>query len=254
VRLFVVGAVTLVAGTARGDGELGLAVGELEARLVLERNITLRSQGRPTALAPDAWVGVAPRWTVGLVHSNVALGLVDTGASLCVKQDDYGCDRTYRGSGVDVRWSWRSGVLAVAPRGRLLARDVEPWKPALALGALVRWTRGPFSITGDPYLRFGLGNRDQGNRDAFVIPVWFAVQPIERWRLALHTGVDGEFATWSDGWHGPFAIATALDAARKPGWKIEVGLEIGFHSLLGPQNSYKERALSMWVGWRGQAW
>ena len=46
--------------------------------------------------------------------------------------------RVRPGSAVDVRWSWREGPLAVAPRARLLLRDVDPWKPAVTAGALVR--------------------------------------------------------------------------------------------------------------------
>ena len=252
---FVVGAALILhAAGARADATdlvarpLVLEPGVLEARLVLERNMTLRSMGAPMSLAPDLWFGLDSRWTVGLVHSNGALGLVATGASICVKQDDYGCDRTYRGGGIEARWSWRTGALAVAPRGRLLARDVEPWKPAIAVGALVRWTRGRFAIASDPYFRFGLGNRDLGNRDALVIPIWFVVQPTCHWSIALHTGIDGELATALDGWHGPFALTTTVVLPHA----FEVGAELGFPSLLGPQNSFKERAFHVWVGWRGR--
>ncbi|MEJ7602343.1 MAG: hypothetical protein WKG01_30890 [Kofleriaceae bacterium] len=256
MRLFVGAAICLQLGVARAEPAdlvtqpLVLDVGALHARLVLERNVSLRSQGAPTSLAPDLWVGVAPRWQVGLVHSHAALGLLETGASLCVKQDPYGCDRLYRGGGIEARWSWKQGAFAVAPRGGLIARDVEPWKPAAIGGAAVRWTRGRFGITSDPYLRIGLASRGLGNRDALVIPVWFAMQPSCRWTVAVRTGVDGELATWKDGWHVPFALAVT---ARPPAG-LEVGIELGFQSLLGPQNSYKERALQMWVGWRGQVW
>ena len=256
MRLFVGAAICLQLGVASAESDdvvtrpLVLEVGELHGRLVLERNVSVRAKGAPTSLAPDLWVGVAPRWQIGLVHSHAAIGLLDAGASLCVTEEAYGCDRLYRGGGIEARWSWKQGPLAVAPRGGLLARDVEPWKPAMFAGAAVRWTRGRFAIASDPYVRIGLGNRGLGNRDALVVPVWLAMQPTCRWSVALRTGVDGELATWKDGWHVPLGVAlTAL-----PPGGLEVGMELGFQSLLGPQNSFKERALQVWVGWRGSVW
>lgn len=226
---------------------LGLAPGEIEARGVVELSLGSGAIAAPISLAPDAWLGIAPRWTVGIVHSAQSLGLIASGATLCFRgRPPLGCDRIYNGSGVDARWSWREGPLAVAPRARFLVRDTDPWKPAVTAGALVRWTRGRFAITGDPYLRLGLANRDRGNRAALVVPVWLAVQPTCRWLIALHTGADGDLAVLRDGWSGPLGLAVEARAAAHLG----VSVEGGFRQLVGPQHDVHDRTLAIALAWR----
>lgn len=225
---------------------LVLEAQQLEAQLGLEINLQTRRFGEPLSLAPDLWYGVTRRWTVGLFHGNQSVDRIEAGATFCVRQLDRRCESTYHGSGLDVRWSWREGPLAIAPRARLVLREIDPLKPALTLGALVRWTRGRFMIASDPYLRHGLANRDLGNRAALMLPVWFGVQPTCRWLVALHTGWDSELATWRDGWHVPFALLVRARATTA----IDVSVEAGFPSLLGPQNNYKTAAAIITVGWR----
>jgi hypothetical protein len=245
------GAVLAAARPARAEPRdlvarlLGLLRGELDAQLVAE--VSLRPLAEPGSLAPDVWYGAAPRLTIGLVHSARSLGLIDDGATLCFRgRPPASCDRVYRGSGVDARYSWREGPLAVAPRARLLLRDIDPVKPAVTAGALVRWTRGRFAITSDPYLRLGLANRDLGNRAALVVPVWLAVQPTRRWAVALHTGWDGELAILGDGWHASIGLGTEVRV-----WsRLHVAAEAGFRSLLGPQHDLKSRTLALAIAWR----
>ena len=226
---------------------LALPRGGVEAHLVAELSLRPYELAAPTSLAPDVWLGVSRRWTVGVVHSAQSLGLVGDGATFCFRgRPPFGCDRAYNGSGVDARWSWREGPLAVAPRARLVMRDVEPWKPAATAGALVRWTRGRYAVSADPYLRLGLANRARGNRAALVVPIWLAVQPTCRWLIALHTGWDGELAVLRDGWHGPLALAVEVRAPAR----FHVAAEAGFRSLIGPQHDLGARTLAITLAWR----
>jgi len=225
---------------------LVLPAGGFEARLTAEINLQKNRYGRPLSLAPDLWYGVTPRWTIGLVHSNPSVDRIDANATFCLRRFQTRCDRLYRGSGLDVRWSWKSGDFAVAPRARLLVRDVDPIKPAVTLGTQLRWTRGRFAVESDPYLRLGLANRDEGNRAALFVPIWLAVQPTCRWLLAIHTGWDAELAIARDGFHIPFGLVIRARATSQ----LDVGVEAGFTSLLGPQNNIKQRAALVTVGWR----
>ena len=225
---------------------LVLEAGELDARLTVEANLQLGRYGRPLSLAPDVWFGVTDRWTIGIAHSNASLDRIDADASFCVREFPSICDRPYRGGHVDVRWSAREGALAIAPRARFLIRDVDPVKPAVTLGALVRWTHGRFRVMSDPYLRLGVANTDLGNRAAAVIPVWLGVQPTCRWLIELHTGWDGDLAVFADGWHIPFGLVARAAATAH----VDVSVEAGFASLLGPQNNIKQRAVMVTVGWR----
>lgn len=226
---------------------LVLDAGEIDARLSIEMNLLPRRFAQPLSLAPDLWYGVTDRWTVGVIHSNQSLGRIDSVATFCVRQLVGQCETPYHGSGVDVRWSWRSGALAIAPHGRVLLRGIDPIKPAVTLGAAVRWTGGRFAISSDPYLRLGLANLDRGNRAALVVPVWLAVQPTCRWLVAVHTGWDGELATIRDGWHIPVALVVRARVTAQ----VEIGVEAGYRSLLGPQNNNGQSAAIVTVGWRG---
>lgn len=219
---------------------------QVEAQLTADINLAPGLFAEPVSLAPDVWFGVLPEVTVGLIHSNPSVDRFSPGATFCVVTEPFLCPDAYHGSGIDVRYSARAGELAVAPRGRFLIRQIDPMKPALTLGALVRWTRGRYAITSDPYLQLGLANTDRGNRHALFVPLMFSVQPLARWELALRTGFNSDLAVIKDGWHVPIAIATRvrIDA------HFDVGMMLGFASLLGPQNTAKERALFFMLGYR----
>jgi hypothetical protein len=215
----------------------------VQASLTVEYSLISRSVGTPLAIAPDLWVGATEQVTVGVIHSSQSVDRIGARSSFCVRQSELTCDRAYQGSGIDVRYRLRDHVV---PRVRVLVRDVDPWKPAVTVGTLARWSRGRFQIRTDPYLRFGLANRDQGNRAAFVLPVWFGVQPTCRWLVELHTGADGDFAVLRDGWHMPLGILVTARATRQ----IDVVVEGGFSQLYGPQIDLNQRAVMVTASYR----
>lgn len=241
----------LLAGTAAGSPDelvarpLVLAPGAVDLRLTAEVAVLYRRGTSLVSLAPDAWLGITDRFTLGLVHSDASLDRIGTGGSLCVAGAAR-CDHVYRGSGLDLRYDAVAGTFAVAPRMRFLIRDVDPFKPAVTLGALVRWTRGRFAITCDPYVRVPLANGVLGNRASLVVPIWLAIQPAAGWLVAAHTGYDADFAVFLEGGHGPFSVlATARATAA-----LELTVEAGWGQLLGPQHDAKTGTILATVGWR----
>ena len=77
------------------------------------------------------------------------------------------------------------------------------------------------------------------------MPIALAVQPTCGWAIALRTGWNSDLAVWRDGWHVPVAIGAQARITAQ----VEVSALLGFASLLGPQNTPKERALFVTVGW-----
>jgi hypothetical protein len=246
----------LPAGALRGPAKPDLAIvlgaGELALDLTLEVNLAFSSKARPLSLAPDLWLGATSRLTIGLVHSNASVDRFEPGGSVCLRQDEtrYYCDRTYRGSGLDARYAAitgaLSGALSVAPRARVLVRDVDPFKPAVTLGALAAWSAGRYAVRTDPYLQIGLASTGAGNRAQLWLPLQLAVQPTCGWEVALHTGWNSELAVIRDGWKVPLALGVRARATTH----VDIGATLGFASLLGPQNTPKQRVLFVSVGWR----
>lgn len=253
----VLGAACLVASpAARAEPDdlvarpLTLDAGELELRLTASINSDQVAIARPVSLAPDAWFGVSPRWTVGLIHSDQSLDQIATTGSFCIRDSQLGtCAHRYQGSGIDVRFAAVEGALdgelAIAPRLRAVIRDIDPFKPAVALGASMRWTRGRFAIASDPYLRLPLANHALGNSAAIALPLWFAVQPAVGWMIAVRTGFASDLVVVSDGGHVP----VALDVSARVTEDIDGGLEVGWGSLIGPQEEARTVTVMVMVGW-----
>jgi hypothetical protein len=225
---------------------LVLDEGAVDLRLTAEIGVRQGRLAQPLSFAPDAWSGVAPGWTVGVIHSDTSVDQIEAGASLCVRDSFVPtCSHPYRGSGVDVRFGALGGAFALAPRARLLVRDIDPFKPALTLGALVRWTRGRFAIASDPYVRLPLANRELGNRASLSIPLWLSVQPARGWMITAHTGFDADFAVLRDGSHGPFGLGVIASVTRE----VDLALELGWARLFGPQYDAKVGAILIAAGW-----
>lgn len=255
LRVLALGALTAGLGTtARADSPddlvtrpLVLAPGAVELRLTASINVQIRSVGVPLSLAPDAWWGVLPRLTLGVIHSDASLDQFATSGSFCIRQSAIStCERFYHGSGLDVRYGALDGDLAVAPRLRLLVRETDPFKPAVTLGALVRWVHGRFAIVSDPYLRLPLANHELGNASAIMLPLWLEVQPAPRWLIALHTGFDAELVVLRDGGHGAFGVEVTTRARDD----LDVGISAGWGSLLGPQHDARHGTAMISAAWR----
>ncbi len=231
---------------------LVLEPGQVSAEAVLEVDLYPGLVGRPISLAPDAWVGITDRLTVGIVHSDPALDRFAITASICLQgatEDPYVCERTYAGGALDVLWSLQDGALAIAGRARVIVRgpDVDPvWKPALAAGLLVRWTRGRWAIVGDPYVQGPLANGSHGNGAALFFPITATVQPAARWAIDLRTGLDGVLADFGE----KFRVPVWIGGRRMVTNHLEVGAALGFYQLLGPQETTNDRALFATIGWR----
>ncbi len=239
MRALLVATLLTVAARAHAEPAV-LGRGELYARLVTEVDLSPRTHLRPMSLAPDLWFGVTDALTVGVIHSETSVDRIAAGSSFCVRELATSCSGIYRGGGLDVRVRWTPRVTWHA---RALLRDLDPVKPAITAGALIRWDRGQAFVASDPYLRIGLGNREAGNREALVVPVWIGRRLGDRAELSLHTGIDGDLAVWRDGCHVPIGVRFVVTPARA----IELGVEGGFTSLLGPQNTLGQRAIGVFA-------
>jgi hypothetical protein len=252
VRRAIVLAVLASASIARADAvlpggdELVLAPDEIATRITVEVELARGLRGTPTSVAPDLWLGLGSRLTVGIIHSNASLSRIDRASSFCFGHDDvYGCDRTYHNAGAEARYLLRDGSLAVAAHTRFLIRDVDPWKPAVTAGAAVRWSHGRWTLSSDPYLRIGIANTDRGNRTNVMLPLVAALRVIARTEVAVHTGYDSDVKVWHDGFHIPLALTARAIVTDH----VELGVTGGFTSAFGPQDTLTRSTIWFWFAW-----
>jgi hypothetical protein len=218
--------------------------------LGVEANLAPLLVGSPTSLAPDFWYGVTPELTLGVIHSDASIDRVpvffEPGETICIRLEQISCPRRYHGSGLDGLYEVQRGALEVALHARVLLRDVDPIKPAITLGATLRWQHRWLAIVGDPFVQLGLVHTDAGNRAELWLPVTLAVAPLALLSFELRTGYNADFAVWNDGYYVPLFARIRARASHE----LDVGAGIGFASLVGTQNNPRERMMAVDVTWR----
>jgi hypothetical protein len=229
----------LLAAPAAAD-PIVLPRGAIQAELTVEASLSSRERFEPVSLAPDLWYGVTDRLTLGLTTSARAVSRVDAGLGLCVRSDDHGCPRLYDDLASDARWRLTPDA---ALRARLVHASFAPWKPSLRLGGTVRARRGAWTLEGDPHLGLGLYHTDAGNRATLELPAWIRFQLGCRAEGWIRTGVRGELAGFTE----KAAIAVGLGGEVHLGRGVDVGAEVAFPSLLGPQNQFRTRSAFVYV-------
>ncbi len=220
-----------------------LPVGAVEAVANVEGWV-LPPQGlQAVSLAPDVYVGVTSRLTLGITTSNRALARLAAGSGVCIGAVTDGCVARISNISFDAKYQLGRASWTLAPHGRLIMRQFSPQKPALMVGALLGWQLGRWAVVADPYVQLGLRNQDQGNRNSVHFPLWLRVQPTCRWLLALRTGFDSDLAILRDGWHGALGgvVTTALRT------DVDLELSAGMRSAFGPQNTSKEHSVTLAV-------
>ncbi len=242
------GAATARAKDRAGHERLNLPTGSLQVSAALEVGLGVRSLGAPVSLAPDVYVGVTRRLTVGVVHSGRALGLLDSGWGLCVTGPSEGCKSTYSGTGLDGFYTfWRLGGFELAARTRLYAaRFSGPLKLRTTLGLRGIFRAGPVALHFDPHFSVGLTHREEGNADVFNVPLHLYVGLGRYVAVYLRSGVRGLLRSFAD----QYAIPLGLGVLVRPSARWRVGVQFVLRQLLGPQNTYKKRDLLFYADYR----
>jgi len=212
----------------------------------VETNLGKRERFEPVSLAPDVHCGLHRRLTVGVTHSARSLSRVESGGGFCLRGQAAGCPHPYDNTALDALSLLGGGSAAIAARARLVAGSYAPFKPSLRLGALIRLRRSRSAVVLDPHVVLGLANRDRGNRDQINLPVRGHLQIGPRLLITLLTGVRGELVTFGD----TFAVPVGAGVEFSPSSMWDIGLETAFPKLLGPQNSFKQRDLALYVTYR----
>ncbi|MFH2007951.1 MAG: hypothetical protein ABI333_15320 [bacterium] len=254
VTLAVVsGVVAWGAGLARADDRAGheslnLPAGSLRISASLEVGLDVRSLGAPVSLAPDVYVGVTPRLTLGMIHSGRALGLIDSGRGLCVSGRSGGCDPVYSGTGLDGWYTLlRAPGFELATRTRVYAaRFSGPLKLRVTLGLQGVFRVGPVALRFDPHLSVGLVNRELGNADTLNVPIQLFLALGRYVAIYLRTGLRGLLNNFAE----QYAVPLGLGVLVRPSARWQVGAQVVFRQLLGPLNTHQKRDLLFYADYR----
>jgi len=145
---------------------LVLTHGMVELAVHAEANLSRKTNFEPLSLAPDLRYGVTDRLTIGLVHSNAAVGFVGAvGNGLCLggarpnadPSMPAVCAHLYNSTGLEGVYSLSAGASpwALAVRGYAMVRghgSTQAFGATSGAGARARWTKDRLAVQLDPAL------------------------------------------------------------------------------------------------------
>lgn len=205
------------------DRPLVLPTKMLAIHGVVRINLTAESAASPIWIAPSAFYGLMPKLQVGIVH--------DPGLCLLGKRDFLGTEvdecrgGVYDDFAVDGLYQLLDRPekhVVVAGHATLGASQFDPVYLYLRAGALARYTfASRFAVIADWALRLGLSNREDGNKEAFDLPVQLAVQATDKLVVFAEVGLLAPLSELADsyflslGFAGLYAISAKLDVGMR---------------------------------------
>lgn len=235
------------------DRPLVLPTKMLAIHGVLRINLTAESAGSPIWVAPSAFYGLLPKLQVGIVH--------DPGLCLLGKRDFLGVEvdecrgGVYDDFAVDGLYQLLDRPdkhVAVAGHATIGASQFDPMFMYLRAGALARYTfASRFAVIADWALRLGLSSRDEGNKEAFDLPVQLAIQPTEKLVAFFELGLLAPLSELTDSYFLSMGIAGlyAINATLDVGARFEFPRLTGGHAT-GTSAGSDFRQLDLFVTYR----
>ena len=248
VSLALLIAACAYAGPARGeeftrrsytlpDGSFEIT-GEPARPKVLGINMSEDSAGQPIYVAPHFYWGVSDRFTIGITHDR----------GLCLTGEEGGCPRVYD----DVGFGMLVGLSEADSHEVDLhfsapISSFDPFTIGAKIGVLARFNAGPVvAIVIDPFLYFGINRRDEGNREALVLPVWIYFQASRSVAPFVGSGVEGPLDDFAGQFRVPVEGGVVFEVAND----VDLGVVFRFFNLLGHDSSADGRELGLMARFR----
>jgi hypothetical protein len=219
------------------DGSFEIT-GEPARPKVVGFNLSEDSAGEPIYVAPHFYWGISDRFTIGITHDR----------GLCLTGEEGGCRRVYDdvGLGMLVGLSESESHEVDLHLGVPIS-SFDPFTIGTKIGALARINAGPVvAIVLDPFLYFGINRRDEGNREALILPVWVYFQASRSVAPFVGSGVEGPL----DDFAGQFRIPVEGGVVFEVANDVDLGVVFRFHNLLGHGSSADFRELGLMARFR----
>jgi len=182
------------------------------------------------SIAPELWVGVNRRLTVGITHP---------AGGVCLD-----CDRAYDAATAEARFHLRGAERGFELAGRfaIAAHRLAPATVAIELGAIARMRQGDVAVVTAPTLSIGLTRRDLDNRERIALPVTLQWQATGWFALELGSGLAGPV----EGLFGALEVPLRAGAILSP----RRDLDLGFTGGLPDAFATDEAEATAFVAWR----
>jgi hypothetical protein len=221
---------------APGDGAL---------RATVESDLGKHHAFAPLSIAPDIMVGVAPDTALLLSTSRASMGRTGAGNGFCVvaphetlDMQPGACTEHARGFGI-------SALRALGQHFELRAGvdspSSSPFTLAAAGGFVAHVDVGRWWLRAAPSVRVGLIERDAGNRERMLVPL-YAGASFDRVGVHLRTGAEGAIATLGDTLAIPVGVGASIDVGY-----ARIGAEASLDHAFGPQNTLAHRSASAFI-------
>ncbi|MDB4953382.1 MAG: hypothetical protein JWO36_951 [Myxococcales bacterium] len=189
-----------------------LREGTLRFDATLELGMSSGRAAKPIAIAPDLWVGVSPRLTLGLVHSRYATTGFrgSAGGGLCVTATTGGCAKLYNNIGWEAWGAVLRGPLAFVAGGGLEAVNIDRRFYDVKIGFKARYLAGRVSVTTTPSVFIAMTKRNEAmtpNTDVLYVPVGLGVKLADHVTVALGSGIKGPVSGFAKTWQIPAGIS-----------------------------------------------
>ncbi len=219
-------------GSVQTD-QLTLPAHKLVINGFFEASLSKKQAFKPISISPDIWYGVTDDATVGLVHSSVGTTgfLGGVGDSLCLSGKSNNCAHPYPNVGADLRYRLMTPISVDA--GLFIRDTSDPFQLALKIGADARWRFNRLALEALPSLFFGLNNRSKGlsqNKDWLYLPITASYEVVDRFQVALQTGLALQFEKASENYSIPLAVAGRYQVTKELG----LGLAFALPRLIAP--------------------
>lgn len=212
--------------------------GEPARPKILGINMSDERVFEPVYIAPHFYWGVSDHVTIGITHDR----------GLCVTGPTRGCgDRPYN----DVGFGMLVGLVNAQAFELDLHMGVpvgnfDPFMVGIKSGMLGRIRGDVVAFVFDPFLYVGLSERDQGNREALVLPFWFYFQATPRVAPFVGAAVQGPLDNFGDLAQIPVEGGVVFEVSNN----VDLGFVFRFNNLLGNDGGPDSRDLGMLARFR----
>lgn len=207
----------------------------------------------PTSIAPDLFVGITDRFTLGAVTSSSGLTGFrgSAGSGYCVTTPEEGCPRAYTTGGVDGLFAVLRGSVQLAVNAGMIWSAYKPTvHNDLKLGFKLKLTEGRVFAMMTPNVWLALDDRHDRalpHEHQLFVPISFWVKPAAKLALGVASGVKGPLEGFKDRMSIPAGglVQLAVDPHVSVGGSFVFGKVIGGSEVMNLGTD--ARAVQIWI-------